>query len=773
MTRPDPHAGFRRQRHPGFELWVDSPEESTAAFAQSVVRGLGDHPRWLHCRYLYDARGSELFERITEQPEYYLTRTETALLAQHARAIRAGVGAPTLVELGSGLSSVKTRHLLDAWADEPARYVPVDVSLEALEASCAALAREYPGLSIRGLAASYERALPLLRELSPLVLAFLGSTIGNFNPEELGDFLERVSAALTVGDHFLLGMDLVKDVRTLEAAYNDRAGVTAEFTRNLFARMNRELGTRLDLDAIEHVAHYNDRLDRIEIFARFMREAVIELRDLGRRFRIAPGEMIMTEISRKFRADEMAATVARYGLETVRTFTDPTKAFALLLLRKRGRSALAEGRQRSAWTHLATARARTLELIDPLDDADLVRQVSPLLSPVVWDLGHVANFEEQWSIRALDPAVPADFVRDRIYDPIANPRPTRKHLPLGNRAACLAYLHEVRQRARQRLAQLDLDASDPLLADGYIYKLIAQHEAQHSETILQAVQLMEGLVYEPARRREPPAAVVPVDPESAVIPAGPFVMGTDDRGFAYDNERPAHAVDVPRFRLDLAPVTNGQYLAFMLDGGYRRRELWTDDAWLWLQGARAAHPAQWVRNADGTWSERAFGRTAPLVPDRPVVHVSWHEAVAYARWAGKRLPTEAEWEKAAAWDLEKRVARRYPWGDLSPTDDHANLEQQTFAPAAVGAYPRGRSFFGCHQMIGDVWEWTASDFAPYPGFEAFPYREYSEVHFGRGYKVLRGGSWATRPIAIRNTFRNWDLPERRQIFAGFRCAADA
>ncbi len=331
MTRADLHAGFRRQRHPGFELWVDSPEESTAAFAQSVVRGLADHPRWLHCRYLYDARGSELFERITEQPEYYPTRTETALLAHHAREIRSVVGAPALVELGSG-SSAKTRHLLDAWVDEPARYVSVDVSRAALEASCAALAREYRGLAIRGIAASYERALPLLRELSPVMLVFLGSTIGNFNPQELGDFLERVSAALAVGDHFLLGIDLVKDVRTLEAAYNDRAGVTAEFTRNLFARMNRELGTRLDLDAIEHVAHYNDRLDRIEIFARFMREAVIELRDLGRRFRIAPGEMIMTEISRKFRADEMAATVARYGLETVRTFTDPTKAFG------RGRS---------------------------------------------------------------------------------------------------------------------------------------------------------------------------------------------------------------------------------------------------------------------------------------------------------------------------------------------------------------------------------------------------------------------------------------------------
>ncbi|TMA51647.1 MAG: ergothioneine biosynthesis protein EgtB [Deltaproteobacteria bacterium] len=251
------------------------------------------------------------------------------------------------------------------------------------------------------------------------------------------------------------------------------------------------------------------------------------------------------------------------------------------------------------------------------------------------------------------------------------------------------------------------------------------------------------------------------------------MMGTDDRGFAYDNERPAHPVDVPRFRIDLAPVTSGQYLAFMLDGGYRQRELWTDEGWLWLQEARVAHPAQWSRNGDGVWNERAFGRLAPLVLDRPLVHVSWHEASAWARWAGKRLPTEAEWEKAAAWDLEKRVARRYPWGDLAPTSDHANLDHQTFAPAAVGAYPRGRSFFGCHQMIGDVWEWTASDFGPYPGFEAFPYRDYSEVHFGRGFKVLRGGSWATRSIAVRNTFRNWDCPQRRQIFAGFRCAADA
>jgi gamma-glutamyl hercynylcysteine S-oxide synthase len=406
-----------------------------------------------------------------------------------------------------------------------------------------------------------------------------------------------------------------------------------------------------------------------------------------------------------------------------------------------------------------------------------MRQHSPLMSPIVWDLGHIANFEEQWSIRALEPSqapVPAEArERDWIYDPMSHPRPTRQHLPLPPREEALAYLQEVRLRTRRRLAQVTFDPSDPLLADGYVYKMIAQHEAQHTETVLQTIQLIPDLHYEPGRRREPPGAAVPLEVDAAVIPAGPFLMGTDDRSFAYDNERPLHLVDLPRYKIDLAPVTSGQYLAFVEDGGYRRRELWGDEGWLWLCETRVGHPAHWLRQSNGSWGERAFGRVAPLEHDRPVVHVCWYEASAYARWAGKRLPTEAEWEKAASWDLERRVSRRYPWGDMPPTEDHANLDQRRFTPAAVGAYPRGRSFFGCHQMLGDVWEWTATDFGPYPGFVAFPYREYSEAHFGRGYKVLRGGSWATQPIAIRNTFRNWDLPQRRQIFAGFRCAADA
>jgi len=770
VTRPDPLAGFRRELHRAFALEVDSLEEPADGFAQSVVRGLSDHPRWLHCRYLYDDQGSEIFERICEQPEYYQTRTEAALLAEHAAEIHRLTGARTLVELGSG-SSVKTRHLLEAWRE--GRYVPVDISLGMLRQSCAALAGEHPGIEVRGIAASYERALPLLRELSPLVLIFLGSTIGNLNPQETADFLDRVSASLTPGDHFLLGVDLVKDIRTLEAAYNDAAGWSAAFTKNLFRRMNRELGTRLDLDAIEHVAYYCMQYDRIEIYARFTHDQTIELPDLGRRFRIGGGEMILTEISRKFQVDEMAANAARFGLETVRVFTDPTKAFAVLLLRMRDRRPVTAGRESSAGTHLAAARARTLELVEPLSDDQLTRQHVPIMSPIVWDLGHIANYEEQWSIRALDPTAPVDSARDHIYDPVANPRPTRRDLPLPGRGGTIQYMHEVRARTRRQLARASFDPSDPLLADGYVYKMIAQHEAQHTETILQTIQLIDDLEYEPGRRAEPRSAAVGMDAPYAVIPAGLFVMGTNDRGFAYDNERPAHVVELPRYRIDLAPVTNGLYLAFMLDGGYRRRELWTDEGWLWLSSTRVEQPAQWIRLADGVWGERAFGRAAPLALDRPVVHVSWYEASAYARWARKRLPTEAEWEKAASWDLETRVARRYPWGDMPPTDDHANLDQRTFAPAAIGAYPRGRSFFGCHQMIGDVWEWTSTDFGPYPGFTAFPYREYSEVHFGRGYKVLRGGSWATRPIAIRNTFRNWDLAQRRQIFAGFRCAADA
>jgi hypothetical protein len=216
-------------------------------------------------------------------------------------------------------------------------------------------------------------------------------------------------------------------------------------------------------------------------------------------------------------------------------------------------------------------------------------------------------------------------------------------------------------------------------------------------------------------------------------------------------------------------------LTFIEDGGYERREFWDGAGWEYIKKENIAAPKHWYQPEPHSWWTERFGFDEPLAPNGPVVHVTWYEADAYARWAGKRLPTEAEWEKAASWDPETGTKRLYPWGDEEPVrgGDRANVDALAFRPAPVGAYPEGASAYGALGMIGDVWEWTASDFRAYPGFEAFPYPEYSEVFFGPDYKVLRGGSWATRPSAIRNTFRNWDYPIRRQLFVGFRCAKDA
>ncbi len=252
-------------------------------------------------------------------------------------------------------------------------------------------------------------------------------------------------------------------------------------------------------------------------------------------------------------------------------------------------------------------------------------------------------------------------------------------------------------------------------------------------------------------------------------------MGTDERAWALDNERGAHEVEVLGFYLDTTPVTNRAYLAFVEDGGYERRELWDPEGWAWIREEGISTPKHWYQKEPHDWWTQRFGFDEPVSMDAPVVHVSWYEADAYARWAGKRLPTEAEWEKAASWDPERETKRLYPWGDEPPTPGgakRANLDQLAFSVAEVGAYPAGASAYGVLGMIGDVWEWTASEFFSYPGFESFPYPEYSEVFFGPDHKVLRGGSWATRPGAIRNTFRNWDFPVRRQLFAGFRCAQD-
>jgi iron(II)-dependent oxidoreductase len=416
---------------------------------------------------------------------------------------------------------------------------------------------------------------------------------------------------------------------------------------------------------------------------------------------------------------------------------------------------------------LEAVRRRSLDLLDPLDDDGLLRQHSPLMSPLVWDLAHVGNYEEQWLLREVAGAAPIDGALDDIYDAFRHPRPNRPSLPLLGPADARRYIAEVRGRVVDTLERVELDGDRPLLAGGFVYGMVVQHEHQHDETMLATLQLMGEPGYRPLAPAAPHGWPVAGEVD---VPAGPFVMGTDDEAWAYDNERPAHVVDLPAFRIDAAPVTNWQYIEFLADGGYDQRRWWTDEGWSWRQKADLSAPEFW--RADEPWSRLRFGWREDVPLDEPVQHVCWYEADAYARWAGKRLPTEAEWEKAASWSAEGAKSR-WPWGAGEPTAERANLGGALYRPAPVGAYPAGVSGYGCHQMIGDVWEWTSSDFEPYPGFSSFPYREYSEVFFGPGYKVLRGGSWAASPLAVRTTFRNWDYPIRRQIFAGFRCAVDA
>ncbi|TQF73971.1 ergothioneine biosynthesis protein EgtB [Rhodococcus spelaei] len=420
-------------------------------------------------------------------------------------------------------------------------------------------------------------------------------------------------------------------------------------------------------------------------------------------------------------------------------------------------------------TVLARARERSLALTECVDEGELIAQHSPLMSPLVWDLAHIGNQEELWLVRDVGGREPVRRDIDELYDAFKHARADRPALPLLDPAQARGYVAQVREKAWDVLDRSPLRGR-PLEHDGFAFAMIAQHEQQHDETMLATHQLRSGA---PVLAAEPvPPAIDTAVPDEVVVPAGAFTMGTSTDPWALDNERPAHRVEVPTFALDAAPVTNGQYLQFIGDGGYRRPELWSERGWRHRQSAALVAPQFWERDTSGDWWRRAFGVRAPVAPDRPVVHVSYFEADAYARWAGKRLPTEAEWEKAARWDPRTGTSHRFPWGDEEPTDEHANLGQRHLEPAPVGAYPAGRSPLGVHQLIGDVWEWTSSDFLPYPGFSAFPYREYSEVFLGGDYKVLRGGSFGTDPVACRGTFRNWDHPVRRQIFAGFRCARD-
>ena len=374
-------------------------------------------------------------------------------------------------------------------------------------------------------------------------------------------------------------------------------------------------------------------------------------------------------------------------------------------------------------------------LISGLSEEQLNTVYSPILSPLAWDLGHIANFEELWLVQQAGGREPLDGDLGRFYDAIENPRDSRNELPLLRGDELRSYMADVRGRTLEVLEGVDIeDGDDPRFHEGFVYEMLIAHEHQHNETMLQLLQMVDG--YEPPIVDLGPAGDPAVaGPEMVEIAAGTYEIGASDHGFAYDNERPRHEVELDAFLIDRTPVTNAAFAAFVAETG-------------------ADAPMYWEPDGAGGWVSTVFGRREAIDPDLPVIHVDQGQAQAFAAWTGKRLPSELEWEAASE------------GSDPEP----ANLDQLAFGPRRAAA--DAEADCGATQMLGDVWEWTSSTLGGYPGFEAFPYPEYSEVFFDGGYPVLRGGSWATRRNVVRRSFRNWDLAERRQIFAGFRCARD-
>ncbi len=388
---------------------------------------------------------------------------------------------------------------------------------------------------------------------------------------------------------------------------------------------------------------------------------------------------------------------------------------------------------------LLASRARATRVTADLDGERLLGPKLAIVNPPLWEIGHVGWFQERWCLRLRPSGALADSIlpgADALYDSATVAHDTRWDLPLPDFAATRAYLADVLERVRERLAR---EPENDRLR--YFVRLATFHEDMHAEAFHYTRQTL-GYA-DPLGATA--AAAAPAPRGDAEHPGGRFRLGAEPNGgFVFDNEKWAHEVGIAPFRMARAPVTNAEFLAYVEEGGQA--------------------PRYW-KKVDGAWLQRRFDRWLPLAPEEPVLHVDWNEAQAWCHWAKRRLPTEAEWEYAAA-----ATKRRYPWGDDDPGPARANLGAAGVVP--VGACAAGDNPAGARQLIGNVWEWTASTFTPYPGFVVDPYKEYSEPWFGT-HKVLRGGSFATPARLIRTTWRNFYTADRGDVFAGFRtCAID-
>ena len=416
-------------------------------------------------------------------------------------------------------------------------------------------------------------------------------------------------------------------------------------------------------------------------------------------------------------------------------------------------------------------------------ESDLRRPPADGFRPILWHLGHVGAFESYWILQRIKGDTTFAPRYDAVFDPIKTPREDANNLPPI--AEIDSYLARVREEVLRFMQSIRDDQLHPLLRDGYICNLVIEHEYQHQETLAYLLQLLAPELKAAGSRQravgskptgespELPTAYRLPPTDMVYIPGGPFEMGSRGYPFAYDNEQPPHTVELDGFRMDRYPVTNGEYAEFIAAGGYAIRSLWSDAGWEWKEKNDVTAPLYWSRKTgEAPWRVRAMFAETELRADHPVVGVSWYEAMAYARFTGKRLPTEAEWEKAASWDAASQTKRRFSWGDDPARQGVANYNFDTWETTPVTMHSAGASAYGCVDMSGNVWEWTATVFEGYPGFEAYPYPEYSELWFDGDHRVLKGGSWATRLPLLRCSFRNFWRPGFRIAFAGFRCAAD-
>ncbi|MDQ1613886.1 MAG: gamma-glutamyl hercynylcysteine S-oxide synthase, partial [Pyrinomonadaceae bacterium] len=394
---------------------------------------------------------------------------------------------------------------------------------------------------------------------------------------------------------------------------------------------------------------------------------------------------------------------------------------------------------------LEATRAVTLRLFDTVArEADLHESPGGGFRPVIWHLAHIGVFEAYWILQKVKGDDAPDARYERIFDPIATPRENSKNLPA--RREMEAYLARVRDATRRYLAEARFDDDVPtqstLLRDGYVFRLVLEHERQHQETLAYLLHMLD-----PAKKKR---AVTAHDSQSAAAPAvvardmvtvaaGEFTLGAPWRMFVYDNELPAHTVALPAFKIDPLPATNEEYAHFIAEGGYARREWWDEEGWQWRERENWTRPLYWTESMEGSargWSVRTMFEEGALKPEHPVAGVSWYEASAYARFQGKRLPTEAEWEKAASWDAGEGRKRLYAWGDDAPDETRGNFDLRLWDTTPVGSFPAGASGYGCLDMNGNVWEWTSDAFAGYENFAAYPYPEYSETWFDGDHRVL-------------------------------------